>query len=59
MMGDGGRISDHEMSAGEIDMQIAVAAALRFIGVDEVASLSPQLDRLSKMLFGLYRRLSP
>jgi len=58
MMGDGGRISDHEMSAGEIDMQIAVAAALRFIGVDEVASLSPQLDRLSKMLFGLYRRLS-
>ena len=46
-------------SVGEIDTQIAVAVALNFIGADEVASLSAQLDRLSKMLFGLYRRLSP
>ena len=45
-------------SVGEIDTQIAVAVALNFIGADEVASLSAQLDRLSKMLFGLYRRLS-
>ena len=45
-------------SVGEIDTQIAVAVALNFIGADEVAPLSAQLDRLSKMLFGLYRRLS-
>ena len=45
-------------SVGEIDTQIAVAVALNFIGADEVAPLSGQLDRLSKMLFGLYRRLS-
>ncbi len=46
-------------SVGEIDTQIAVAVALSFLGADEVTSLSSRLDRLSKMLFGLYRRLSP
>lgn len=46
-------------SVAEVETQIAVAVALGFVGDDEVAALPPQLDRLSKMLFGLYRRLSP
>ena len=44
-------------SVGEIETQIAVAVALSFIAADETAPLSSQLERLSKMLFGLYRRL--
>src|SRR5689334_12939021 len=44
-------------SVGEIETQIAVAVALGFIGADEITSLSARLVRLSKMLFGLYRRL--
>lgn len=46
-------------SVAEVETQIAVAVALGFVGADEVASVSSQLDRLSKMLFGLYRRLTP
>ena len=46
-------------SVAEVETQIAVAVALGFIGADEIKSLSTQLDRLSKMLFGLYRRLAP
>ena len=46
-------------SVAEVETQIAVAVALGFVGRDEVASLSSQLDRLSKMLFVLYRRLTP
>jgi four helix bundle protein len=46
-------------SVAEVETQITVAVALGFVGADEVASLSSQLDRLSKMLFGLYRRLAP
>ena len=46
-------------SVAEVETQIAVAVALGFVGADEVASLSSQLDRLSKMLFGLYRGLTP
>ena len=46
-------------SVAEVETQIAVAVALGFIGADEIKSLSSQLDRLSKMLFGLYRRLAP
>jgi len=45
-------------SAGEVETQIAVSIALGFVAADEVTSLSLELDRLSKMLFGLYRRLS-
>lgn len=45
-------------SVAEVETQIAVAVALGFIGADEIKSLSSQLDRLSKMLFGLYRRLA-
>ena len=46
-------------SVAEVETQIAVAVALVFVGADEVTPLSSQLDRLSKMLFGLYRRLTP
>jgi four helix bundle protein len=45
-------------SVAEVDTQLAVAVALGFIGADDIASLSSNLDRLSKMLFSLYRRLS-
>jgi four helix bundle protein len=46
-------------SVAEVETQVAVAVALGFTGADEIKSLSSQLDRLSKMLFGLYRRLAP
>ena len=45
-------------SVAEVETQIAVAVALGFVGADAITSLSSQLDRLSKMLFSLYRRLS-
>jgi four helix bundle protein len=45
-------------SVAEVETQIAVAVALGFIGADEIKAVSSQLDRLSKMLFGLYRRLA-
>jgi four helix bundle protein len=40
-------------SVAEVETQLAVAAALGYTGTDEIASLSAQLDELSKMLFGL------
>ena len=46
-------------SVAEVDTQIAVAVALGLVARDEVTSLSSQLDRLSKMLFSLYRSLTP
>ena len=46
-------------SVAEVETQIAVAVALGFVGADEITSLLSQLDRLSKMLFSLYRRLTP
>jgi four helix bundle protein len=46
-------------SVAEVETQIAVAVALGFINADVSASLSARLDRLSKMLFGLYSRLAP
>jgi four helix bundle protein len=45
-------------SVAEVGTQIALAVALGFIASDEITSLSSQLERLSKMLFGLYRRLA-
>ena len=45
-------------SAAEVETQLAVAVALKFIRADEITSLSLRLDRLSKMLFGLYRNLT-
>ena len=46
-------------SVAEVETQLAVAVALGFVAADEIASLASQLDGLSKMLFGLYRRLAP
>ena len=46
-------------SAAEVETQLAVAVALGFVGGGEIPSLSSRLDELSKMLFGLYRRLAP
>ena len=45
-------------SVAEVETQLAVATALAFVSSGEIASLSSRLDELSKMLFGLYRRLS-
>ena len=44
-------------SGAEVETQIAVAVALGLIVDDEITSLSSKLDRLSKMLFSLYRSL--
>src|SRR5262245_11303473 len=44
-------------SVAEVETQIAVAMALGFLHANEIASVSPELDRLSKMLWGLYRSL--
>ena len=46
-------------SVAEVETQLAVAVALGFVGAGEIASLASRLDELSKMLFGLYRRLTP
>lgn len=46
-------------SVAEVETQLAVAVAIGFVGPGGVESLSAELDRLSKMLFGLYRRLTP
>ena len=46
-------------SVGEVETQIAVAIALGFVDVDATSLLSPRLDELSKMLFGLHRILAP
>jgi four helix bundle protein len=46
-------------SVAEVETQLAVAVALGFVGAREIASLSSRLDELSKMLFGLHRRLAP
>jgi len=43
----------------EVETQLAVAARLAFVPDDEIASLLSQLQQLSKMLFSLYRSLSP
>jgi four helix bundle protein len=46
-------------SVAEVETQLAVAVALDFLNAGDITGLSSQLDRLSKMLFGLYRRLTP
>ena len=45
-------------SGAEVQTQLAVAVALKFVRADELTSLSSQLDRLSRMLFSLYRSLT-
>ncbi len=44
-------------SAAEVETQIAIAVALDFTDAADITPLSAKLDRLSKMLFGLYRSL--
>ena len=44
-------------SGAEVETQMAVAVALGLIVGDEITALSSKLDRLSKMLFSLYRSL--
>jgi four helix bundle protein len=44
-------------SAAEVETQIAVAVALDFTDAAETTPLLVKLDRLSKMLFSLYRSL--
>ena len=44
-------------SVAEVETDLAVAVALEFMHAADVVELNSQLDRLSKMLFGLYRRL--
>jgi four helix bundle protein len=46
-------------SGGEVETQLAVAVALGFADARELKPLLSQLDRLSKMLFSLYRSLTP
>jgi four helix bundle protein len=45
-------------SAAEVETQLEVAVALGYVSGDDFTTLSTQLDELSKMLFGLYRRLT-
>ena len=44
-------------SVAEIETQLAVAVALDYFVAGEIISLSSKLDRLSRMLFALYRSL--
>ena len=45
-------------SIAEVETQISLSVALGFVPNDAITSLSSDLQRLSKMLFGLYRSLS-
>jgi four helix bundle protein len=44
-------------SVAEVETDLAIAIALGFVDARDLAELTAQLDRLSKMLFGLYRSL--
>ena len=44
-------------SVAEVETQLALAVALNFVATGDIASLSSRLDELSRVLFGLYRRL--
>jgi four helix bundle protein len=44
-------------SVAEVETDLAIAVALEFIEARVLTELTTQLDRLSKMLFGLYRKL--
>jgi four helix bundle protein len=45
-------------SVAEVDTQVAIAVALGFVHSGDLTTISSHLDRLSKMLFSLYRRLA-
>ena len=44
-------------SVAEVETHFAIGVALDFVDARDVVDLYSQLDRLSKMLFGLYRSL--
>lgn len=44
-------------SVAEVETHLAIGVALDFVDSRDIVDLSSQLDRLSKMLFGLYRSL--
>jgi four helix bundle protein len=44
-------------SVAEVETDLAIGVALDFVDAHDVGELNSQLDRLSKMLFGLYRSL--
>ena|SRR5215208_4271670 len=44
-------------SVAEVETDIAIGVALDFVDSRDVVELNSQLDRLSKMLFGLYKSL--
>src|SRR5262249_53961729 len=45
-------------SVAQVETQLAVAVALGYVEAHEITTVLAQLDELSKMLFGLYRRLT-
>jgi four helix bundle protein len=45
-------------SVAEVETQIALSVALSFVSENAITSLSSDLKRLSKMLFGLHRSLA-
>jgi four helix bundle protein len=44
-------------SVAEVETDLAIGVALDFVDSSEIVDLNFQLDRLSKMLYGLYRSL--
>lgn len=44
-------------SVAEVETDLAIGVALDFVDSRDVVELNSQLDRLSKMLFGLYKSL--
>ena len=44
-------------SVAEVETDLAIGVALDFVDARDVVDVNSQLDRLSKMLFGLYRSL--
>ncbi len=44
-------------SVAEVETDLAIGVALDFLDAGDVVELNSKLDRLSKMLFGLHRRL--
>jgi four helix bundle protein len=44
-------------SVAEVETDLAIGVALDFVDARDVVDVNSQLDRLSKMLFGLFRNL--
>lgn len=50
-------VSTARGSVAEVETHLAIGVALDFVDSHDVVELNSQLDRLSKMLFGLYKSL--